>query len=286
MAKEELNKSFAGYWLQLFQALSLDVVIGAVAGGVFAVNVLAVKPNFWWWPVLAMSVWVVYTSDHLIDGFHQKRAATIFRHRLHYRFRYFFIAAISIFSLLTLLLVFIFLDTRVLIWGIAIGLGALIYMGFIILGRKKGFYFQKEFFISLFYVGGIWLAPLVWNGKALPITVILTIAIFVILVWSEGLLTALYERESDKGDQMQSFCTFYGRQTTQRLVLILLISSMLFSLGLLLLTSSLRIEYIVLATMTASLLAIHHFPSFFQKNERYRTLGELTFWLPFLLMLR
>ncbi len=285
MPKVELKKSFAGYWLQLFQAISLDVVIGALAGGIFAVNILAVKPNFWWWPILAMSVWVVYTSDHLIDGFHQKRDASIFRHRLHYRFRYFFIAAIFVVSILTLILVIVFLDVRVLLWGIVIGIGALIYLGFIILGRKKGFYFQKEFFISLFYVGGIWLAPLAWNGKALPFAVILTMAIVVILVWSEGLLTALYERESDKGDQMQSFCTFYGRQTTQRLVLILLILSMLFSVVLLLLTSPLRKEYIVLATMTASLMAIHLFPSYFQKNERYRTLGELTFWLPFLLVL-
>lgn len=285
MTKEELKKGFTGYGLQLFQSFSLDVAIGALAGGIFAINILLVKPNPWWWLILAMSVWVVYTADHLIDGFNQKQAALIFRHRLHYRFRYFFISAIIIVSLLALVLVIVFLDIRVLLWGIAIGFGALVYLGFIILGRKKGFYFQKEFFISLFYVGGIWLAPLVWYGKALPFTVILTMAIFVILVWSEGLLTALYERESDKGDQMQSFCTFYGRQTTRRLVLILLILSMLSALGLLLLTSSMRYEYMVLVTMTAFLLAIHLFPSFFQKNERYRTLGELTFWLPFLLLL-
>ncbi|VAW29139.1 hypothetical protein MNBD_BACTEROID07-1241 [hydrothermal vent metagenome] len=285
MPKEELKKSFAGYLLQLFQATSLDVVIGAVAGGVFAVNILAVKPNFWWWPVLIMSVWVVYTSDHLIDGFHQKRAATIFRHRLHYRFRYFFMAAIAIFSLLTLILVLVFLDIRLLLWGIAVGFGALIYLGFIILGRKKGFYFQKEFFISLFYVIGIWLAPLLWYGRALPFTAILTMAIFVLLVWAEGLLTALYEREPDRGGQMQSFCTFYGQQTTQRLILILLILSMLFSLGLLFSVPSLRMEFLILIIMTISLMAIHFFPSFFQKNERYRTLGELTFWFPFLLLL-
>jgi len=285
MPKEELKKSFAGYLLQLFQATSLDVVIGAVAGGVFAVNILAVKPNFWWWPVLVMSVWVVYTSDHLIDGFQQKRAATIFRHRLHYRFRYFFMAAIAIFSLLTLILVIVFLDIRLLLWGIAVGFGALIYLGFIILGRKKGFYFQKEFFISLFYVIGIWLAPLLWYGRALPFTAILTMAIFVLLVWAEGLLTALYEREPDRGGQMQSFCTFYGQQTTQRLILILLILSMLFSLGLLFSVPSLRMEFLILIIMTISLMAIHFFPSFFQKNERYRTLGELTFWFPFLLLL-
>ncbi len=285
MPKEELKKSFAGYLLRLFQSVSLDVVIGALAGGIFAVNILMVKPNSWWWPILAMSVWVVYTSDHLIDGFNQKGAASIFRHRLHYQFRYFFMASLFIVSILTLVLVLIFLDTRVLLWGFVIGLGALVYLGFIILGRKKGFYFQKEFFISLFYVAGIWLAPLVWYGKALPFTVILTMMIFVLLVWAEGLLTALYEREYDQGDNMQSFCTFYGRQTTRRLIILLLIPSMLLSLGLLLSTPSLRMEYMLLVAMTALLIVIYLFPSFFQKSERYRTVGELVFWLPFLLLL-
>ncbi len=280
----ETNR-YAGNLLQLFQAFSLDVVIGALAVGLFAVKLLQVHPNPWWWLVLALSVWVVYTADHLIDGFQQKHAATIFRHRLHYRFRYFFMASLFIVSIFTLVLVLVFLDTRVLLWGIVIGPGALIYLGFIILGRKKGFYFYKEFFISMFYVIGIWLAPLVWNSKALSLTVILTMVIFVLLVWAEGLLTALYERESDKGDQMQSFCTFYGRQTTRRLVLILLILCVLFSLGLLLLASSLKMEYLVLVIMASVLIAIHRFPAFFQRNERYRTLGELTFWLPFLLLL-
>ncbi len=285
MPKEESKKSFAGYWVQLFQAISLDVVIGAFAGGIFAVNILAVKPNLWWWLILVMSVWVVYTSDHLVDGFNQKGAASIFRHRLHYQYRYFFMVSLVIVSILTLVLVLVFLDTRVLLWGFVIGIGALVYLGFIILGRKKGFYFQKEFFISLFYVAGIWLAPLIWYGKSLSFIVILIMVIFVLLVWAEGLLTALYERESDIGDQMGSFCTFYGRQTTQRLVLILLILSMFFSLGLLLSTPVMRKEYLVLVIMTASLMAIHYFPSFFQKNERYRILGELTFWFPFLLLL-
>ncbi len=275
----------SGNLLQLFQAFSLDVVIGALAVGLFAIKFLLVQPNPWWWLVLALSVWVVYTADHLIDGFHQKRSATIFRHKLHYRFRIFFMTSLFMVSMLTLALVLVFLDTRVLLWGIVIGLGALVYLGFIVLGRKKDFYFQKEFFISLFYVGGIWLAPLVWYGKALSLTVILTMVIFVLLVWAEGLLTALYERESDKGDQMQSFCTFYGRQTTLRLVLLLLILSLLLSWGLLLFTPSLKMEYIVLVIMTTVLIAIHRFPSFFHKNERYRTLGELTFWLPFLLLL-
>jgi len=284
MQKAELKKSFGGYLLQLFQSFSLDVVIGALAGGVFALNILSVKPNLWWWPVLAMSVWVVYTSDHLIDGFNQKRAALIFRHRLHYRFRYFFMAALFIVSTLTFILVIVFLDIRILLWGFVIGLGALIYLGLIILGRKKGFYFQKEFFISLFYVAGIWLAPLVWYGKVLSFSLVLTMVIFVLLVWAEGLLTAFQERESDKGDHMQSFCTFYGPQTTRKLIQILLLLCMFLSLGLLLSSTSLRKEYIILVAMAASLMAIYRFPSFFHKNDRYRTLGELTFWLPFLLL--
>ena len=73
MSEQIETNRYAGNLLQLFQAFSLDVVIGALAVGLFAIKLLLVRPNPWWWLVLALSVWVVYTADHLIDGFQQKQ---------------------------------------------------------------------------------------------------------------------------------------------------------------------------------------------------------------------
>ena len=67
----------------LYQILSLDVVLGAVSVGVFATQLLQVKANPYWWIILAVAVWVIYTFDHLVDGFKKKGESTIYRHRFH-----------------------------------------------------------------------------------------------------------------------------------------------------------------------------------------------------------
>jgi hypothetical protein len=285
MPKENHNKRYAVSLLQIFQAFSLDVVVGSLAMGVFAVTVLHVTVNGWWWPVLALSVWVVYTGDHLIDGFHQKQAATMFRHRIHYRYRYFFFAALFLAAITAVVLVWLFMDRRILTGGILLAMGALVYLGLIYFGRKIAFYFQKEFFISFFYVAGIWLAPVIWYGKPLSYSSMASMAILFLLAWAEGLMMAYFEYKFDKGDRTQSFCTFYGLATTRKLSAVLMMLAILLSFVLVFSTPALEKEFILLVVLSAILMLLFVFPSFFQKNGRYRILGELSFWLPFVLLI-
>lgn len=46
--------------------------------------------------LLSVAVWLIYTCDHLIDGFMYKGKSGILRYDFHYRFRYFFIALIVV----------------------------------------------------------------------------------------------------------------------------------------------------------------------------------------------
>jgi len=285
MYKKSHKIGFAAYLFQMFQVFSLDVVTGALAVGVFAVKLLQVRPNPWWWPVLALSVWVVYTADHLIDGYSKKHKAVILRHRIHYRYRYFFIAVLFVAAVVTLILVWTFMDRRILKGGMVLGIGALAYLVLILLARKKGFYFQKEFFISLFYVAGIWLAPIIWYDRPLSFFLIMTILVFIFLAWSEGLLMAVFEQQEDKADKMDSFCTFYGVATTRRLSGFLLTIAIIFSLTLVYSVPIFKTGFILLTGMAASLMVLLLFTNYFQINGRYRLLGELTFWFPFLLVL-
>lgn len=277
-------KRFAEKLLHIFQAFSLDVVAGALATGVFAVKTLQVQPNPWWWLVLGLSVWAIYAGDHLLDGYYRKQASTMFRHRMHYRFRYYFMAALILAAFTAIILVWLFMDIRVLIGGIALGAGVLIYLLVVYVGRKNNYYFQKEFFISLFYVAGIWLAPVIWHGMPLSIPLIASMIIIIMLVWAEGLSMAYFEQTSDRGDGTQSFCTFYGSALTRNLSGALLISGMLLSLMLIILVPVLKKEFILLMVLSASLMLLLVFPSYFQKKRRYRLLGEFTFWLPFVLL--
>lgn len=271
--------------LQIFQAFSLDVVIGSLAMGVFAIKILHVQANPWWWPVLALSVWVVYTGDHLVDGYHRKQAATMFRHRIHYQYRYLLILLLILAATVAVVLVWMFMDRRILVGGIILGLCAMFYLGLVYLGRKRDFYFQKEFFISLFYVAGIWLAPDIWYGGHVSFRLAGSLVILLLFAWAEGLLMAFFEQEADKDDKTHSFCTYYGAVPTRNLSGALLLTGLFFSMMCAFLIPALRNEFILMAVLSVSLIQLLAFSSFFKKEQRYRLLGELSFWLPFILLI-
>ncbi len=270
--------------MRLFQALSLDVTGGALAMGLFAVSVLQVKPNRWWWPVLALSVWAVYTADHLLDGYVLKNASVIFRHRFHYHYRYFFWMALGLASLTAVVLVWCFLGLKILFYGLLLGAAALTYLTLILLTQKSGWYFHKEFFISLFYVAGIWLAPLVWYGKAPDFGLLLHIVVVVFLAWAEGLMMTVFEYEDDQQAHMQSFATFYGVSVTCQVVSGLLALGFAGITFLFIRQPVYRTEILILVFLDIILVLLLIFNPFFRKNHRYRFWGEFAFWLPFVLL--
>jgi len=209
----------------------------------------------------------------------------MFRHRIHYRYRYFFIAAVLLAAFATVAIVWFFMCRQIFMGGIALGMGALIYLILANFGRKKACYFQKEFFISLFYVAGIWLAPVIWYGKSLSFSSIVSMVILFLFAWAEGLMMAYFEQESDKGDKTQSFCTFYGPAVTRKLSGILIMAGMLLSFVFAFSTPALTEEFLLLAVISALLALLPLFPLFFLKNGRYRVLGEFSFSVPFVLLI-
>ncbi len=264
------------------QLLSLDVVLGAMATGAYAAKLLDVSPNYWWWPALALSVWVVYTSDHLIDSFSRKNNALIHRHKLHYRYRHIFIFAVTFSSVVALNLVWFLLDKKILTGGLIIGIGAIVYLVLVGEGNKKNFYFQKEFFISLFYTAGIWLAPLVWNPKPLSPSIYGIIFVFIILVWIEGLIVAVYEYEMDKSDRHISFATKYGIHKSRAFIK-LLFGVLLVFISILLFNTNSTTEFLAVImefVMAIALFLIYLFHMYLYRHELYKTFGEMIFWLP------
>ena len=57
-----------------FHFLSLDIVLGALASSCFAAQLFGVNPGWVWWLTLAMTVWLLYTGDHMLDAWkHRKK---------------------------------------------------------------------------------------------------------------------------------------------------------------------------------------------------------------------
>src|SRR5258708_19860438 len=68
---------------QLANLLSIDVVAGAVVSGLFIARILQVHILPWGLAVLGLTVWVIYTTDHLLDARRLGAPAATARHRFH-----------------------------------------------------------------------------------------------------------------------------------------------------------------------------------------------------------
>ena len=135
--KELLNISL----LQKLSILSIDVVIGSVLCGAFVIQVLDMEPGFAWWIVLPISVWIIYTLDHMIDGYRLKENAHTYRHYFHFKYIKPLAYVILVLSAINLILVFFFLEKQILMFGLFAALVTGLYLLGVLLFKKKRSWF-------------------------------------------------------------------------------------------------------------------------------------------------
>ncbi len=283
------NKSIQRQIIQLLNIFSVDVVVGSIMMGLYATRILRVQDPLWWYLVLALSVWVMYTADHLLDAVQGKEDTTIERHAIHYKYRKRIIPVWIGAALAAGAIAIYKLDDEIIYAGLILGLLVCIYFILLYYNRKRRpWLLQKELFIALVYVGGIWLAPLVWHATRPSSVVLLIIINMVLLAWAEGIVVSWYERQEDLLNSHTSFTTLFGRKAAKIFVLIIL-AFVVLTAGYHSLFSSFEITLqaaggiqLIMAFMLAALL---FFPDRFRQNQLYRYLGELSFWLPGLILL-
>jgi len=273
---------------QTINTLSLDVVAGSIMTGIFACKVLDFELDFWWILILALAVWVMYSADHLLDAWRRKAHATIKRHRFHYHYRQIILPIWFIAAATCIVLSFLKLEREILFLGMLIGIGVLIYFGAIYFANKKRpLLLQKELFIAVIYVAGIWLAPLVWHGKNPDDMIWMLIANLVLLAWSEGILTSWFEYDKDSTDQHTSFSILFGKKASRKFVYFLLLLVFAFSITGILITGDSMLHQMAFAIelmMGIVLMLLISFSNVFNKNELYRYVGEASFLLPGLIL--
>ena len=123
--------------IQKLSILSLDVVLGSLAGGIFVVKIFNVYPGFAWWIVLPVSVWIVYTLDHLIDAFKLKNNANTLRHLFHYYYSKQIIFIVILLSVLNLFLISLYLEKQIIYFGLIASVFAVVYLLFVHFMRNK-----------------------------------------------------------------------------------------------------------------------------------------------------
>ncbi len=194
------------------RALSLDVVIGVLAMAIFAAKILKEETSASWLLILGLATWSFYTFDHLTDALKTKGDTDNHRHRFHFvNFRILLVIS-TISAILAVTLSLWYFNTEVIHKGILLGL--FIFAYFVVVYRHHGRnpLLQKEFFIALVYVAGIWLVPMTKYGGMPSNEVILVMAYLFILAWAEGVMAAFYDYENDKKDGHSSFAIVFGKK--------------------------------------------------------------------------
>lgn len=144
---------------QLFSLLNLDVVTGTIGFVYTAVAIFPVSIPTYQIFILSSTVWIIYTSDRLLDKYRNPHISTT---RHHFQFSYRNASLVILLSLIAinLLLILINKPIKLIRGGIVLSAFMMFYL-FIKQGLifpKKSFLF-KEIFIACGYSLGIMLLP-------------------------------------------------------------------------------------------------------------------------------
>jgi 4-hydroxybenzoate polyprenyltransferase len=256
----------------MINILSLDIAVGAMICASFFAHVMEVEVLPQGLISLGLTVWMIYTADHLLDARKLEQEASTERHRFHQRH----------FKSLTLLLIVValidvtqiyFLRRKVFMDGLVLAFLVGIY--FLVQQRIP---FLKELLGTLLYTGGVVLIPMSVNDQ-LSVSTILLILQFGITAWVNLLLFSWIDKPRDEKDKHRSFATTFGYRVTQGVlsflfvviaVLVVIQSVFFFDMR----------AIAIITLMGIILLLIFWKRDYFEKEDRYRLLGDAIFLLP------
>ncbi|WP_291777528.1 hypothetical protein [Cecembia sp.] len=272
---------FRNIW-QYSNLLSLDVVVGAMAGMLFFSDVLGTSLSIDIYGLLGLAVWAVYTADHLMDARRAKNPAVSERHRYHQKNFNLLSIILILVSISGLLYVLIIDSLRfILIPGIALAVCMVIWMGSIqYLGIKLAW--LKEFSTALFYVLGIALAPFfsIYPDGVSNYFYLFLFGYFLIALLNLFILSFIDEKV-DMLDGFGSALSILNKSGLERLILVLAsIGGFIFFIALFLLPSYFRMHTLILLV-----LIIFHVKEFYDQDiSHIRKKLEASFLLPLVLI--
>lgn len=251
---------------------------GAVASSLFFYKTFHVKIDSIALIVLSLSVWIIYSVDHLLDVKRLKEnSASTTRHRF---FQKYFNALVGTSLVCTVAVIALlpFVSISILIVGLGLILIIIIY-----LLAQRHLVFAKEFVGSLLYAAGIILPVLASKSNHVSAEEAGLIVQFIIVAWINLLVFSIFDKDADQRDQHVSFVIRWGELGALKLIAILFIlGCALFAYQVM--GSCIR-QSAIISVMSLLLVSILFFKSFFAKSDRFRLLGDAVFLLPLLVWL-
>ncbi len=258
---------------QTLNILSIDIVAGAVIGCAFFADILGVTVLPYGFIILGLTVWIIYTSDHLLDVWRKTQPAATRRHLFHQQHFYMLLTPLLL-SLVVVGIQVAFIRKQVLIGGLI--LSAIVGLYFIL---QKNLKYSKEFIVAVLYSGGVLMAPLSILQRPLAPFEMCLIFQFFLTALINLLLFSWFDRKSDVQDHHPSFTVAFGDRATRLLLTVSFIMNVGIAVVQLLNTNNPGPVIVILA-MNAVLAWIFLKRKYFETQDRYRLMGDAAFLLP------
>ena len=274
--------------LQPASMLSLDVVAGALLSGLFAATLAGVVFSPVYWLVLALSVWIVYTTDHLVDARRLGEQAHTERHRFAHRYFIPLSVMVALLSMTAVTLVALFLDRTIFWFGLGCGLLAALYFLVILLLRgKKSVFIPRELVVAMIYTAGVWGMPLYHAEHGASWSQWVLMMGFLMLALANTLVFSVADHASDLEDKHQSVAVTHGPAATARIVQGLCLGAAATGVISFLVEPSavLAASSLIYLLMGGSMMALLRKGRHHGQFLRFRMGTEMVFWLPGLLLL-
>ncbi len=258
--------------------LSIDVALGAVCCGAWFAKTFQVTLRPYALLSLGLTVWIIYTTDHLLDAQKIKAEASTQRHKFHQQHFKALWLLLGLAIVLDAVLIF-FMRKPVLYAGMVL---AAVVATYLVLSRWLGF--LKEFVVAVLYCGGVLLPVLSLHETSLSPEGVLLIASFFITAWINVLLFAWFDHDADARDGYASFSVRFGKYLTMQFL-----RTLFFIQAAVLVVMAIQLQakqpVMVLFMMNSILFLLFIKPGSFKPNDRYRLLGDAIFIFPIVFLL-
>jgi 4-hydroxybenzoate polyprenyltransferase len=263
---------------KLLNVLSIDVAVGALISALFFAKIFHVTILPYGKAALVLTVWIVYTADHLRDAKQIQKEASTARHFFHQRyFKPIFICMVI--AILVDITMLFFLRKQVFFWGLLLSLCVCVYLAI-----QSKFPYVKEMFVAALYTAGVLLPALVLTDMKIGISHHLVIIQFFLIALLNLLVYSWYDADTDRKDGLRSIVTYFDASVTKRLIVTLMI------LTFILIASSIAffefsLIQLTMLLMLTSMLMITKWKKKLQQHDLYRIAGDAVFFIPAIMLL-
>jgi hypothetical protein len=260
-------------WYGYINILSLDIAGGAVVSALFFARILDVRILPYGLIALALTVWIIYTADHLRDARAIKATASTERHRFHQR-NFNVLTIFLVVAICVDLVIVLYTRKPVFEWGVYLSGIVVLY-----LLVQRYLKFLKETLIAVLYTLGVLLPSVSITEQPLTLSHFLLFIQFTVVALINLLIFSWYDHDDDLRDQQQSFATSIGKDALAKVVFGLAVVDLIIG-GFLIVEGFWIFGVALVIAMCLLHLTILFFCEHARHHDRYRYAADATFFLP------